>query len=155
MPKNYLLAILIILISLFTGFVGGFAFLNYRTKPMTHSSQQPVTNYVVPKQNTMQNSKAITLPIRNDLSNVEWFNLSYGIRTKLLGVREISQGVELVTDIKEDGLPQFIVTPSTRITLNTVDAKSADLKPNQKVLIYFSYETKLKKMTTTRVNIEK
>lgn len=123
--------IFVVLVAVFA--LGGYYFGNSQAKKEAAqkvTAQKPVLPVVL-------TNKAIKYAVAN-----------YTFSGKVLGVKNVAQGVELTTDIKATGVPKFVVTPKTKVYKinNGVQTEStlSAIASNQNIEISVPYGLKAK-----------
>jgi len=86
------------------------------------------------------------LPVKPGSPSVKTATVWYTFSGTVTGIRNNGENIELLTDITEPGLPQFLVTPKTQTFLlangQNVATSAASIQANQKVDISMSYTLK-------------
>lgn len=138
--------------------VVGWSFFGLRTKsPAINTS--PQTNRETANQSTESNTIAEKhttrlLPVKPGSPSVKGARVGYTFSGTVTGIRNNGKNVEILTDIQEEGLPQFLITPQTEVFFVTSGQKTAtsaaSIQANQKVEISMPYNLKQKVWDTVR-----
>jgi hypothetical protein len=97
------------------------------------------------------NTEAINnLPISLDNPYLSDIRLSHEFTGQLIGVRSTPKGQQLITDIKGEGIPDFILDGSTKIIVREPDGKVSigilqKLKKGDRLQLSASYDLKSKR----------
>lgn len=166
MSKLTVLGILFFLLAS-VGF--GWAILNlnsFQTKSKESSKTQPTlpTPLPSPTRNSssiVQPDGIIVPPVDLESDSVINASLSYTFSGTIVEIKNVPEGLELITDIAERGVPRLIVcitcNQPTTVYFNDkgkfTQANFADLKVEQEVRVLTSYDLKSRQWTTQRINI--
>ena len=157
MSKAALLVVTLIVL-LASAAIVGWSFFGTGPNATSQSSKQSNSATQPSQQKANQDSnKTINSPINLNNKSVSAISISYFLRGNLKEVKSLPEGLELVTDITGDGIPQFIASDKTTVVFNTDGVQSpanvSDLKPSQKLGINMFYDVKKKTWSLIKVHI--
>lgn len=148
MPKTAFLAVLLVTVALLA--VEAYLAFNPAFLQVKRTETQQLGN---------QSTVSPSLPLI-DLNHpaLRYSNLSYGLKGKILKIKDHPEGVELITDIMNNPtIPPFIITKVVGIFFGEKQAKKqatiADLQVGQVVEISISYDLLFKTWTVWEVDI--
>lgn len=162
MSKLPMIIIATAAVLLLLGTVAAWAFFGLgKTKTITtlvdkQGTNPSVGNIALGNEITTGDGATVKLPFNIDDEDVNAVNLQYFIDANVIEVKNVPEGIELVTDGALTGVPKILITKDTKI--NTWDGKSkpsdsSDLKANQRVRVRFINYLKTKTGTVMSVTI--
>lgn len=142
-PALLLVSVIVIIAS---AAIVGWSFFGLGTSPTPQANKQ------VGKQAT-QSGKPVAkgfpaVPVSLANPAVKYAQVKYTFKGTIKEVKPDPKGLLIITDAKGSKVPKFIVTPTTKVTIDTNGQKkegsSSDLAVNQKVEIVVAYGLKKK-----------
>lgn len=108
--------------------------------------------------NSVNAKNIINPPVKLDHPSIYHAYLTYGFTGKITRTNNTPQGVQLILDISDNKIPQFLVTPKTTVRYAAKgkyeNTNISRLRPSQKVYIQNQYDLKTNIWKTTIVSIE-
>jgi hypothetical protein len=99
----------------------------------------------------------VPLPVRVDSPSIQWVKVSYGFKGTIVDMAPTANGLVVVTDINDVGVPGFLITDRTKVFIvengKEKPVKSSDLAKGQKVLIDAFFAMRSKTWDTVNVFI--